>query len=195
MGSEAIPTLEKREGKPMDERTTVSAGGTQGESGVAPVERLRAGMEREAELFARLGVQMDLLRDSFQAKSWPESLKIAQGFESSAREIERVDMERDEAFKILREGLGARPEESFSAVLMRVPEEQRANLDESWRKLRTSVFRLKTSTGRLRYASETLSEAFNSVVEGIFPHRRGKIYTRHGTASGATGSLIIDREL
>ncbi len=178
----------------MDERTTVRES-TNGGGCADLVDGLRAGMEREADLFTRLGARMDLLRDSFAGKNWTESLTIAQEFEASAREIERADIERDAAFEILKSGLGARLEESFSAVLMRLPEDQRAGLDESWRKLRTSVFRLKTVTGRLRYSAETLAEAFNGVIEGIFPHRRGRIYTRHGTASKATDSLLIDREL
>jgi hypothetical protein len=159
------------------------------------VQSLREGMEREAELYTRLGAEMDRLRDSFVEKKWTESLTIAQSFESSAHEVEAAEAARDRAFTELKDGLGASAQERFSMVLMRVPPGERAGLEEAWRKLRTSVFRLKTLTGRLRYSAETMSETLNRVLEGVFPHRRGKIYTRHGTPTKAIGSLLIDREL
>jgi hypothetical protein len=159
------------------------------------VQRLREGMENEAKLFQRLGADLDRLRDSYSGSEWTKSLTIAQGFESSILEIEAAEAARDRAFKDLKEGLGASAEDPFPAVLMRVPEEERARLDEAWRRLRTSVFSLKTASGRLRYSAETMSDTLNKIIDGVFPHRRGKIYTRHGTPTKSVGSLLIDREL
>jgi hypothetical protein len=152
-------------------------------------------METEASLFHRLGIDMDRLKDSFQAKQWSDSLTLAQGFETAAREIEAVDRARDNAFSCLKSGFGFPQAESFSAVLSRMPPEHRAGLEGTWRKLRTSVFSLKTATGRLRYSSETMGDTLSRFIEGLFPHRRGKIYTRHGTAEKTDGALLIDKEL
>ncbi len=152
-------------------------------------------MDMEAELFSRLGVEMDRLRDSFVAKKWNESLAIAQSFEGAALDIQNADRVRETAFGALKEGLGMPEEESFHALLSRVPAEERGSLEESRRKLGASVFRLKTTSGRLRYSTESLAESLNAILEGIFPHRRGRMYTRHGTPVAAAGSLIVDREL
>jgi hypothetical protein len=156
---------------------------------------LREGMDREAGLFSRLGADVDRLRDSFQAKQWTQGLTIAQSFESAAREIEEAEQARNRAFASLVSGLGAPPGAGFHDVILRVPVSERTALYESWRGLKISVFRLKTATGRLRYSSETMAETLNRILEQALPHRRGKIYTRHGTASGAMGSLLVDREL
>ncbi len=157
--------------------------------------RLADVMETEAALFRKLGLDIDRLRDSFHAKQWTDSLRLAQGFDAAARELEAVDKARDNAFVSLKERMGFPTQEPFSAVLSRMPADERSGLEGSWRKLRTAILRLKTATGRLRYSAETMGDTLSRFIEGLFPHRRGKIYTRHGTPEPATGALIIDKEL
>jgi hypothetical protein len=157
--------------------------------------KLRHEMDREAALFARLGADMDRLRDSFHARKWTESLTIAQGFESASREIADAEAARNASFDLLAAGLGAPEGSGFHEVLLRVPVTERNGLYASWRDLKMSVFRLKTATGRLRYSTETLADTLNRLLEAALPHRRGKIYTRSGKASDAVGSLLVDREL
>jgi hypothetical protein len=170
----------------MDEQTHVPE---------ALARSLRDGMKREAMLFARLGTDVDRLRDSFQAKAWTESLTIAQGFEQAAREIEAAEEAREAAFRSLAEGLGASVESGFHDVLLRVPVGERTSLYESYRDLRVSVFRLKSASGRLRYSTETMADILNRILESVLPHRRGKIYGRQGKPTAVPGSLLIDREL
>jgi hypothetical protein len=161
----------------------------------SPVQALKSDMEREIALFERLGVDMDRLRDSYLSKRWTDSMTIAQGFESAAREIEEVDKDRDRSFSTLKNSLGAPADEPFTAVLMRMEARDRVALEESFRRLKSSVFRMKSASGRLTYCAETMADTLNRFLEGLFPHRRGKIYTRHGTPSQVVGALLIDKEL
>jgi hypothetical protein len=181
----------------MDERKTVprSKPAESGASRKALAWRLSDVMETEAALFQRLGVDMDKLKDSFQAKQWNDSLTLAQGFDSAAREIEAVDKARDNAFADLKNGFGFPSQEPFSSVLSRMNPEERSDLEGSWLKLKTSVFRLKLASGRMRFSAETMGDTLGKFIEGLFPHRRGKIYTRHGTPEKTAGALLIDREL
>jgi hypothetical protein len=179
----------------MDERKTVPAEHPRSASREALAWKLADVMETEAALFKRLGVDVDKLRDSFQAKQWTDSLTIAQGFESAAHEIEAVDKARDNAFSSLKSGFGLPSQEPFSAVLSRMRPEERSSLEGSWRQLRTAIFRLKMATGRLRYSAETMGDTLSRFIESLFPHRRGKIYTRHGTPAQTGGALLIDKEL
>jgi len=167
----------------MDEHTTVLA------------RRLRDEMEREADLFARLGLEVERLRDSFQEKKWTPGLTIAQGIEQCASKIEESDAVRDALFVSLREGIGCARETAFSGVLPLLPDAHREELEASWMKLRVSVVRLKTATSRMRYSAEALAEILNKILEGIFPYRKGKIYSRKGTATGVSGSVLVDRKL
>jgi hypothetical protein len=167
----------------MDERTNLL------------VRTLKVRMDAEAKLFDRLGAEVEHLRDSFQEKSWSSGLAIAQDIERSAGAIEEADCARDEAFTLLRDAMELPREIAFQALLPGLPDQQRGELDESWRSLRMSVVRLKTTTGRMRYAAEALTEALSRVLEGIFPSLKGKIYSRRGTPTGVTGALLVDHKL
>jgi hypothetical protein len=168
--------------KPMDERTNALA------------LSLRECMEREADLFAALGLEVERLRESFAERQWSPCLEIGQAMERSARMIECADGERDAAFEQLRDSLGVPAAITFSALLPGLPPQAREELEQSWRKLRMAVVRLKTGTGRLRYSAEALSSAFTRVLEGIFPYRKGKIYSRRGTPTSVSGALLVDRK-
>ncbi len=154
---------------------------------------LKARMERETELFDRLGREVESLRECFREKSWSSGLVLAQGIEHAAEEIAEADSARDEAFVLLRAAMQMPRETTFSALMPALSIEGRAGLEESWRRLRVSVVRLKTATGTLRYSAETLAEALNRILEQIFPYRKGKIYSRRGTPTGVSGALLVDR--
>lgn len=167
----------------MDDQATVLA------------HRLRAEMDREAALFTELGLEVERLKDSFQAKEWTTGLAAAERLQAFSARIEQAEAGREAAFAGLRRALGRPQESAFSAVLPRLPDVCRADLEASWRGLRAAVVRVKTASGRLRYSAETLAGTFTRMVEAAFPHRKGRIYSRRGTATAPTGSLLVDREM
>ena len=167
----------------MDARTTGLVGA------------LREGMDREARLFSGLVADLDRLGASFKAKDWTGSLVVAQGLDEMARRIERAEAERAAAVADLAAALGMAAGTSLAAIVGRLEPSERQQLEESGRRLRTAVFRLKTATGRLRYSAEALSGTFERLLEGILPNRRGKIYGRQGRPAVTTGAVLVDHSL
>jgi hypothetical protein len=159
------------------------------------VQTLKERMDREAELFTDLGREMERLRDSFHGREWDASLEIAGGLDRSARRIEAADADRDEAFASLKSALDMPEESTLSALLPELPDAERLALETSWRGMRMSVARLKTATGRMRYAAEAMTDTFNRILEQVFPYRKGKIYSRRGTPTAAGSAHIIDHSL
>jgi hypothetical protein len=156
---------------------------------------LKDHMDREAELFYGLQRDVERLRASLQEKDWNAGLAIAQGMERSAQSIEEADIARDRSFALLRTAMDLPRETAFSALLPALPDGLRESLEESWRQLRMSVIRLKTATGRLRYSAEAMADTLNRILERIFPYRKGKIYSRKGTATRVAGAHLVDRKL
>jgi hypothetical protein len=156
---------------------------------------MKALLDQEADLFDRLGAEVDRLRESYQAKDWGTGLLVAEGIERSAAAVGAADTARDDAFLLLREALDLPVESAFSALLPSLPEEERAALEESWRRLRMSVVRLKTATGRMRYAAEALAGVLTRMVEELFPAMKGKIYSRRGRPTAVSGALLVNRKL
>lgn len=161
----------------------------------ALVRALKDQIDREADLFADLGQEVERLRDSFQQKSWGPSLSLAEGIERSSQAVVEADAARDEAFAAVRESMDLPLETTMSAILPALPDLLRSEMEESWRALRMSVVRLKTSTGRMRYSAEALAFTLNRILEQVFPYRKGKIYTRRGTPSSVSGAVLVDRKL
>src|SRR5271157_4891803 len=161
----------------------------------ALVRTLKDRIDREAELFADLGREVERLRASFEQKSWGPSLSLAENIECASRAIEEVDAARDAAFAAAREALDLPRETTMSAILPVLPDLLRSEIEESWRGLRMAVVRLKTATGRMRYSAEALALTLNRILEQVFPYRKGKIYTRRGTSSGVSGAVLVDRKL
>jgi len=152
-------------------------------------------IDREARLFTVLGEEIQKLRETFQQKSWGPSLSLAENIERSARAVEEVDTARDRAFLSLLQAFDLPSETTLSAVLPTLPELLRSEMEASWRGLRMAVVRVKTSTGRMRYSAETLAGALNGILEEAFPYRKGKIYSRRGTATGVSGAVLVDHRL
>ena len=159
------------------------------------VGALREGMDREARMFGDLVGELDRLGASFKVKDWTGSLIVAQGLDGMARRIEAAEAERAGVVADLAAALGVAPGTPLSALVGRIGPSERQPLEESGRRLRTEVFRLKTATGRLRYSAETLSGTLGRVLEGIFPGRRGRMYDPEGRPAMPTGAALVDHSL
>jgi hypothetical protein len=159
------------------------------------VGALREGMDREAVMFGDLVGELDRLGASFKAKDWTGSLIVAQGLDGMARRIEAAEAGRAAVVADLAAALGVSPDTPLSALIGRLEPSVRQPLEESGRRLRSAVFRLKTATGRLRYSAETLSGTLGRVLEGIFPDRRGRMYGPEGRPAMPTGAALVDHSL
>ena len=159
------------------------------------VGALREGMDREARMFSDLVADLDRLGASFKAKDWTGSLVVAQGLDGMARRIERAEAERAAVVADLAAALGVAAGTPLSTLVGRLDPSERQPLEDSGRRLRTAVFRLKTASGRLRYSAETLSGTLGRVLEGIFPGRRGRMYGPQGRPALPTGAALVDHSL
>ena len=167
----------------MDEQTTALA------------EALAGLVEREAGLFLVMEKEVDRLRDSVQQKKWAPALATAQGLERFAAKIEETDTARDRTFQDLCAILGLSSDVPFAILLSRLDVAQRSVLEKRWRSLRISVIRLGTASNRLRYYAEALGGTVGRILEEIFPHRKGRIYSRRGKATSVNDALLVDRKL
>jgi hypothetical protein len=159
------------------------------------VVSLREGMDREADLFGGLVAELDRLEASFAAKDWTASLVVAQGLDATARRIEAAETGRAGLVADLAAALGLPAGSPLALIVGRLAPEARGALEQSGRRLRTEVFRLKTVTGRLRYAAETLAGTLGRVLEDILPGRRGRIYGPQGRPAVPAGAVLVDHSL
>jgi len=86
-------------------------------------------------------------------------------------------------------------EESFDQAAERLEGPQRDRLKELARRLKVGVVRVKGSSGLLGYYVRSALQARHQVLEELYPHRKGRLYSRSGrTRSTADESLMLDRQ-
>ncbi len=161
----------------------------------ASIAALRAGLDSEAGLFEQLVAEVERLEQAYHDRDWTSSLTIAQGLDGHARRIEAAEADRQRQVTELAPLLGLSPGAPLSGLVGHLPPDERLGLEESGRRLRAAVFRMKTATRRLRWSAETLSGTLERVLAGLFPHRRGRIYGRYGKPREIGESVLVDHSL
>jgi hypothetical protein len=53
------------------------------------------------------------------------------------------------------------------------------------------VIRVKASAGLLNYYVQSMSEALRQILEELFPHRKGKMYSRTGKPKEAGDESLM----
>jgi hypothetical protein len=88
---------------------------------------------------------------------------------------------RAESFEELRSRLGCE-EESLYRVALRVPEPERSELTDLYRRLKLTAMRARFETAATSDYATSNRELLRAVLEELFPEKRGRIYGRTGQA-------------
>ncbi len=159
-------------------------------------KKLTALMEKETTLLAHFAARQTELQEAVRGRDWVGLAKTIDELQPLSARIEELDRKRDDSFSDLRIFLRAGEDESFTQVISRLSFHERQELLNLHRKLKIAVIRLKGACGRLGYYVRSLSDSMSQVLEELFPHRKGRLYSRSGQArAAAEESVIIDRKL
>jgi hypothetical protein len=86
--------------------------------------------------------------------------------------------------------------ENFAEIVTRLPPSDRDELFGLYRQLKLAVIRVKGNAGLLGFYLRSLSETLQKVLEELFPHRKGRIYSRSGKARDAgDDALVVHRHV
>jgi alanyl-tRNA synthetase len=127
----------------------------------------------------------DLQKDLQQAiskRQWTELNKEIDALRQLAEKIETLEEDRIQAYQMLKSSLQADDQESFAEIVSRLPAKERDELLVLYRHLKAAVIRVKASAGLLNYYVQSMSDALRQILEELFPHRKGKMYSRTGKA-------------
>ena len=132
---------------------------------------------RTLQDFAEL--QKDL-QQAISKRQWTELTKEIEALRQLAEKVETLEEDRIQAYQTLKSSLEANEKESFTEIVARLPAKDRDELLALYRHLKAAVIRVKASAGLLNYYVQSMSEALRQILEELFPHRKGKIYSRTG---------------
>jgi len=122
------------------------------------------------------------LQQAISKRQWTELNKEIDALRRLAEKIETLEEDRIQAYQSLKSSLQAKEQESFTEIVARLPAKERDELLVLYRHLKAAVIRVKASAGLLNYYVQSMSEALRQILEELFPHRKGKMYSRTGKA-------------
>ena len=156
---------------------------------------LEKAMDMEAGLLADYATRLQELQRTIAQHDWDAVQKGIASLRNLAGDVEMAEAARVEAFRALKAEHFFPAEESFDRVAEYLEGPERERLKELARRLKIGVVRVKGSSGLLGYYVRSALQARHQVLEELYPHRKGRLYSRSGRArSAADESLMLDRK-
>jgi hypothetical protein len=131
------------------------------------------------------------LQQAISKRKWTELNKEIDALRLLADKIETMEEDRARAYQALKDSLHAGKRESFLEIVARLPVEERDELLVLYRHLKAAVIRVRASAGLLNYYIQSMSEALRQILEELFPHRKGKLYSRSGKPKEAGDESLM----
>jgi len=156
---------------------------------------LAKAMDAESRLLGDYAARLQELQRIIGQRNWEAVEKSISALRELAGEVETAEAARVEAFRSLKDEQFLPVQERFDQVAERQPQAERDELLELGRRLKIAVVRVKGSSGLLGYYVRSALQARSQVLEELYPHRKGRLYSRSGrTRSTADESLMLDRK-
>jgi hypothetical protein len=153
-------------------------------------------MVEETGLFHRFAEHEAGLTRIVQERDWTALDRSLAGLEKLAAQIDAVEQRRHALFQELKQRLGVGDRATFALVLSRLPAGEQETLSGCHEQLRSAVGRVRTLSGSLAYYFRYIKESVEQILVEAFPHRRGRIYSRHGRAADAGADpVVVDHSL
>ncbi|TVR59469.1 MAG: hypothetical protein EA426_07080 [Spirochaetaceae bacterium] len=142
-------------------------------------------------LFTDLAREERTLADAVVAKDWPTLDRVIRVMNEYSEEIVRVDEERSRTYDALRSRLGLRSVGLFSELLDSVPFESREHLSHLFRELKIAVMRVRSLTGGVDAYVESSNTTLRSVLQELYPERKGRLYSRSGASTEHPDTPVV----
>ena len=153
-------------------------------------------MGEESDLLARYARLEERLPEATVARRWPELERMLAEMEELSRLVEETEGRRESCFRELKRSLSLDEEADFHRLARSLPEEERGTLAESYRRLKIEGVRVRSACARMGHYFRAVAGAVNDTLGELFPHRKGRLYSRRGqTRHAAVDPFIVDRRL
>ncbi|GHU80628.1 hypothetical protein FACS189468_0940 [Spirochaetia bacterium] len=147
---------------------------------------------REIELLERIVPLQVLVRKAVLNREWADFEMLMNTLGEIGGHIELLEAERERLFKAL--GLEEDNQDGFYALSSRLPERERLELTELYRRLKFQSLQIRLSNDTLM---EYLNEARSAVagfLEAVCPERKGRLYSPRGiTLEADMRSVVLNR--
>ena len=162
----------------------------------ATAEELIRVMNQEISLLEEFRLREEELRDLLKRSDWGLLSELMEDLDRIADWVETTDGKRQEVYTRLCAHSEADATIPFYQAIGILPDTLRSECAEIYRSLKFAIVKIQGVTWSLDSHVRSVSETMQTVLNELFPYRKGKLYSRSGTARTAdTEPLVVNHHL
>ncbi len=159
-------------------------------------EKLAGLMEEETGILNEICCEEEKLQKALRKNSWDEMETIIKGLNPLSVKMEKVEAERDKIYRKLKVKLNKSEKDGFYAVAMHMKGMTRENCLSGYRKMKIALLKMQGITAGIDQYVRIVGETSRLVLDEVFPHRKGKIYSNNGIAKPVQADpMVFSRHL
>lgn len=157
------------------------------------VAALAAAMRAEIACFEAFIAAERSFASALRDRDWGSLQTAMDLIDDITRAIAEREGFRAEAFELLRSQVGCEEESLYRAAL-RVPEPERSELTDLYRRLKVAAMRARFESAAATDYATSNRELLRAVLEELFPEKKGRIYGRTGlVAQTGLDAVLLNR--
>jgi len=166
------------------------------EKTVEIIEELTSVMQREIELLGKYASIGDKIMRNLMDKDW-ENLQVHLTLSKTlSQSIEDTEAERDNLYRELVSESGVPESANFYQVVSTIDPDQRRVLVEKFRDLKLILLQAQGISWRIETYVASASGTMKELLNRMFPHRKGALYSRHGIIREADNNpMVVNKKL
>lgn len=159
-------------------------------------DHLKKILQQEVEGFTSAVEQVGAMRSSIFHHDWKMLSQNLEKMERVAAYLSALEKERVHVFEKLRAEVGEKSSSGFYSVAVRLPQPQQDELSQLFRQLKSRVLQLQGVIWSIDAYTRSLSSTIYDILQEIFPHRRGTLYSKSGRERGkGNDPLVVNHQL
>ena len=158
--------------------------------------RLIALMGKEILLLNEFEQTEQMVRQYIRESDWGKLNTTLKMIDSLSDSIDEVEEQRHSVYQKLRSLVGEGPNTNFYQVVVHLDPETREECASLYRGLKMAVIKIQGITWSIDAHIRAVSNTIGSFLDEVFPHRKGRMYSKQGTAKvGDTGPMVVNQSL
>jgi hypothetical protein len=160
------------------------------------ISRLESAMAEETVHLGRLFAHLEAYAEALRTRDWAACEAAMTTLDALSKQLEDLEFTRHTAYTALAGRYGAEDLGFYDLVVL-LDKKHRDGLAEAYRELKRAAVRIESMNSSIAAYARISGETVRTALEHLFPHKRGTLYSRAGTASPGADDhpMVVNRHL
>lgn len=158
-------------------------------------DSLTEAIQLETVLMREFMIKEQELKTAVRHKDWNHLERLLVELRSLSSRITGMDDARVSALENLTAEMGLHDQTGVREILELLPAEKKQIIRKAMYAMKLAVVELQGITKGLECQVNTMAGSTEQIISMLFPHRRGKLYSREGNPRNSAGPMVLSRHL